>query len=911
MNRKSLLGFVLLILTTLCAAQPGDGVSVTKELESYYEQGTLLPWQAAIKALTAEIAQERDKAAKYLVSLLGQAQADESSGKAPWGQTPYWGRGSENPARNLRKSIAEKLANAPSSSAALAVLRWYLEQEKYPEFQTIAVAALAKAQGKEADEICLSVLKRPHESGIVLLAALKSIGDRKADLSNAVLNDLCHHYRSRIRMAARKLNEERGNADPGAFDPVAALKRPALSALMTKIGALLDQPAPSDAPFVKVTTTQKPRKADKEYETVTTLGWLVKNDGDSWVVSTPSGRRESFQKESVTNSRFLGEVVVKSRFEKVSVAEEVKRVVELRQKGESAFDLSQSRRREGQNQERGTSVYEVTLAHWLYTAKEHGLSAQVLLPALDTVYMDYFIVEMMRHRLGDATGYRMLVAFAGDRNFPETRRLAELMVNRYAETRFHGYAVALSKEIPKRLDDFKKLKLPTPQEWASLKMKVSRAEQITFLAERLRLLNCFQWEQPGSYLLGEVQFAEQRGMEPDATSGGKGGTTKVINPFLELAGGTEVNFDSGDRKPIKGMGLTVADIPLLAPFLRDEWHILCVSYHRDFFPDRILGTTRSLMEPIINNLAKHDLCQTWAMAKMTNQEIDKHIEGMINWAKANTNKGEQDLVFEALDKEIKAGAFFGDLPDFELLVELKDERLRPVLTEYLNNFGKKGSRPNPNELKLQGFDVSASSSHLRQLLDVCLRYDARAFKEPAREFAAHKNPEIRLFVGQILFEAGEIAEGRKILVEVLENCDPRQIRVRVLPRLAATLLKEGSSGSRDAARLIFKSRLFAGMDDGTARAALVKQCAEGGIGEGYLSYLPRLDGKHPTRGNVVDDRGKATSERCAAEIVTLLAPNDPEIMRIVKEFPRSADQIAPLKEWLKAKAKSVEKTPEK
>jgi hypothetical protein len=36
-----------------------------------------------------------------------------------------------------------------------------------------------------------------------------------------------------------------------------------------------------------------------------------------------------------------------------------------------------------------------------------------------------------------------------------------------------------------------------------------------------------------------------------------------------------------------------------------------------------------------------------------------------------------------------------------------------------------------------------------------------------------------------------------------------------------------------------------------------------------------------------------------------LAPNDAEIIRIKKMIPKAGDQIAPLKEWLKAKAKTV------
>ena len=257
---------------------------------------------------------------------------------------------------------------------------------------------------------------------------------------------------------------------------------------------------------------------DKDTRTSTTLGWLVKNDGDSWVVLTPFGHRETFYKEKTIKGR-RGEWTTRSSWEKSPIADEVKRVVELRKKGDPDFELSERGGLTGQFQGRGAGVYEVTLAHWLYTAKQFDLSARSCLLALDSVYMDHHLVDMMRHRVGEAMGYKMLVAFAGDRDFAETKRLADALVQRYPETRFHDMAVQFGKEMPSRNDDFKKLKLPTPEEWAALKKKLGRAEQIGYLAERMRLLNCFQQGQPGGYSITEKQFAEPCGLSRNAAWG--------------------------------------------------------------------------------------------------------------------------------------------------------------------------------------------------------------------------------------------------------------------------------------------------------------------------------------------------------------------------------------------------------
>ena len=67
---------------------------------------------------------------------------------------------------------------------------------------------------------------------------------------------------------------------------------------------------------------------------------------------------------------------------------------------------------------------------------------------------------------------------------------------------FDGYeyqerAKALAEQLPKRQDDFKTLVLPTPAEWEKLKTTLDRPQQVRYMADRLRLLNCFQWGQPG------------------------------------------------------------------------------------------------------------------------------------------------------------------------------------------------------------------------------------------------------------------------------------------------------------------------------------------------------------------------------------------------------------------------------
>jgi hypothetical protein len=882
---RTLICLISFFTISLNLALPGEKQPVAKQLQAYYEKGTAPPWADALKELAGEAQAKRGAAAKYLVSLLDQAQTDELSGKAPWRATPYWGSSGENPARNLRKQVADELAKAPSSPATLTVVRWYLDHEKVSRFQESAIVAIDKVKEKDAGEFCLKLLQPPHENSVVVLAALDQLAKRKTDIPDAVLKSLCDHYRPSLREAARKLNKERGGADPGPFDGAKAMQRPAIAALMTSIGALVDQPAPPDAEFVKVTTKWT---AGDRTETTSTLGWLIKDNKDSWTVLTPFGHRETFQKgKTIKNSRG-GDSTSTSTREKFPIADEVKRVAALRKKGDPEFELSERGGLTGQFQGRTAGVYEVTLAHWLYTAKQFDLSAQLLLPALDSLYMDSHLVDMMRHRVGEAAGYRMLVAFAGDRDFAETRRLADAIVKRYPGTRFHEYAVKFAREMPKRQDDFKKLKLPTPDEWAALKKKLSRAEQITYLAERIRLLNCFQWGQPGGYSIADVQYAEPGGMSRDASFGGGEGTTRVINPYVELVGGEEGIFRGREENTkIKGMELKVADIALLAPHLRDDWHILCVSFWRNFHPDRNLGTTRPLIAEIINDLSKRDLSRVRDMSSMSEADIDKHIKKMILWSQENAKKTEDELAWEGLEDEVKAGQRFYWLRNYSVFLQRKDKRLVPILLKYVDELDPKGHKEEP---RTGAWDEQATAS----ILADCLALDPPAFKVAVKRLADHHLTPVRLLVGRILHAGGEKEEARKVFAPILEKGDPFHMQRQDLPAVFEALLSDRSEPSTAVARLLFKNKRYVEIEDGAVRVSLVQQCGDAGIGDGYLAYLPLLE---------VPEKGK----EIAKELTNKLAPKDPEIVRITKMFPKASDQIAPLKEWLKAKAKFVEK----
>ena len=213
------------------------------------------------------------------------------------------------------------------------------------------------------------------------------------------------------------------------------------------------------------------------------------------------------------------------------------------------------------------------------------MSLFAMLLALAGLFAPRHLVQMSPQQRGEDHGYRMLEAFAGDRDYEEALRQARLINKLYPGSRFHHYAKGLAEQLPRRKDDFTKLKLPAPAEWATLKKKLTRSQQIDFLCQRYRLLNYFQAGQPGGYLPGSPQYAEPCGMERNASWGLNKGKTKVINPETELAG-VRAFFDDEEKKP-RGLGLTLKDVPQLSKYLREDWLMPTVSFWRDFHPGRL------------------------------------------------------------------------------------------------------------------------------------------------------------------------------------------------------------------------------------------------------------------------------------------------------------------------------------
>lgn len=867
---------ILLSPPEVADQKPTDS-GVTAELNQYYEDqshrrsgvtpNNREPWTAPLRQLTSADVHERRRASAHLCALLKRALADEQSGAARWQRLPYWIPSARNAARTVREQVVSSLSEMkPPPEEALPILRWYFDAEPSGPLQVGAMTTLAQVDGKEANALCIDLAVKPHDNSLVAVGALEQIAARKIAIPAIDLIRLCHHHRASIREAARALNKQQGGADPGNFDPLKAMNSPAIRKLLEQLAPLIVDLPPADAKFVEVEIpVDNPNPGRPRHKA---RGWLLKETEGSIELLTPFGERVTFGKAAQ-------QAAPKQTMPKVTVLD-IKDVVaqtgQIRASGNQQGQLSRRGMATGQFEGHGATGYEILLGFWLHTAHHDDLSARILLPALDTLYRDENLLSAAQHHLGQMFGYRMLVAFVGNRDYAEAERIARILADRFPLCGLHEEAVRLVEQLPKRKDDFRTLKLPTPPEWATLKKALSHPQQIDYLCRRLRLLNCFQMGQPGGVDFCASQYAEPCGITPDAAWGLNKGKTEVINPLVELAGDIDEFRPIGDKAK-HGMDLTIADIPQLAPYLEDDWFVLSVSFWRDFNPDRNLGRTRERLIEIIDAVARQRVC-TPEKLESDSTRADE-IRRIIAWAKRHSSKNPSELLIEAIAHGLDAKTPWPQLrSQVKELLKLREKKAVPLFIRYLD-------MSNTNDID-RG-----------QILSVCRRLDVAAVRSVYGKYRASGMPGLRLQAALIELIVGDRNSARQEIKRVFESKDACwQCTSELVEAVGTLLLEEGSKESRDTALRLIKSGTLAAYEENYTRAEVVQVFCAARMSDGFRFYLDALNtpGKRPD--------GTTIAEQFANEVATYFAPNEPAVQRIRDRCSDAAGMIPALKDWL-------------
>ncbi len=311
------------------------------------------------------------------------------------------------------------------------------------------------------------------------------------------------------------------------------------------------------------------------------------------------------------------------------------------------------------------SDYLLTL--WLYKKGEIGYSKQ-LLPKNDRFFSD----SSLRDNFGIIYYDDMLSAFSHQRNFTE----AIVFGNHLSKKVFNGYpyqkeAAALTRQLKSDIGDFKTFRLPDSLEWSSLNQRLSRNQQIIYLAERLRLLNCIQPGQPGGigYSMYQFSIPYSEAQHLKISYWDYSPKYTVINPYVEL---------------IK-MNLNPHEVEILLPYLLTDTYIPSYSYFRDFRPNRTLHKLSWVAEDLIFEITDRSFFDSRYFYGLTLAQKNAEIEKIKQWCDENVGLSKEERTIKILKTDTGWTNFHKAM---ETAKAAKYNGLLPIIVQRYNDFNK-------------------------------------------------------------------------------------------------------------------------------------------------------------------------------------------------------------------------------
>ncbi|MCX7425394.1 MAG: hypothetical protein NTW96_07175 [Planctomycetia bacterium] len=823
-----------------------EGAQAFVDLATYYQDHQKPPpVDRVLQELDSVDQAARASSGKYILALLAQSQADETNGRGGWQRSglPAWGSDPESDARAFRESLAEKLAGGTTATEALDAAVWLLKEDNLADDQKHGVTLLCRIKSRRVEDLFQELLRQPHPNQSVLVAVLEQVAERKLVEPAPEVRRLAIHYREAVRAAAHKAAKALEISDVAEYQPEKAFT-PWLDGLLKDIAAMIEGGVPEGAKWSDFTVTYPPSQTGGEPFAWSTSGWLLSEDNDKVQVLSWLGSRYELPK-------------TRTKVEPSTLAKAGRTLLRIRKEATGAVSdanqevLSPSGSLSAQFEPAFINLPEGLVAAWLHERGDKRLTAELLFPRIEAAEDDRWIGWATRDMLGNVYHREMLDTFANDRDYESTIRLAKHL----SKTVFDGYpyqqrAKKLAAQLANRGDDFKAFRLPTPDEWQQLTMKLDRAQQIEYLAARLRLLNCFQWGQPGGVDYGDPQtakpgrqLAKDQMRERWSNPYGKH-PSQVVNPFVEL----------------REMNIQVADLSALVPFLADENFMPTYSYWRDFHPDRTLHQVNWAVAEIVNGVAKHDLAQLSEFLPLDEQGRQRHIDSILEWCRQHAGKSGNELLLQSL-AEAKRWREFKWAAD-----EAAEKRLTDALPIFVRRF--------------TDFDHCQDD-----IAELCYLVDSADAVAPAHKWSTSEDESVRFWSALILLRHGDQTkpEGLAELEPILAKDDGSLRYPHAIEPLLATknekavtlaygiLRKDGFRCSDVSSSPILERLFLAGRQEG-----LDYMLAHLESEEPSGSAIGVRDGKEVQRSLVEGDRAAiiATSWQTGDKTFDAFSPDD-------------------------------------
>ncbi len=312
----------------------------------------------------------------------------------------------------------------------------------------------------------------------------------------------------------------------------------------------------------------------------------------------------------------------------------------------------------------GSAAGNYLLSYWLYKKGEINLSKQ-LLPT-DTFHTDRNLINTFGAVYYDA----MLSAYSYERNYQKAIAIGNhLSSNVFNDYEYQKEAIALALQLKNNPKDFKTFLLPDSLDWMALEQKLNRQDQILYLAERLRLLNCIQPGQPAWIGYGMYQFSVpySESQKLNLFYWDRNEKYGVINPYSEL---------------IK-MNLNMQETELLLPYLLSNDYIASYSYFRDFRPQRTLHKVSWVVNRLLYEITNKAFFDQHKFDLLPFDQKKAEVDKIKKWCEENATLSLEERVIKILKTTDKWADFQKGM---ETAKEYKYDSLLPVIVARFNAF---------------------------------------------------------------------------------------------------------------------------------------------------------------------------------------------------------------------------------
>lgn len=733
------------------------------EVAAYYKnQETKPAFAAAVAALTGEDAAKDKEAAAYLLTLLKQLLSDEEHGRAPVKQIMDFGRSTENAADKLIGEIADALngtaEGGAKGDAAVELAPWLREHAgRAGEFAAYNI--IDRTHTPKADAALLGYLDPPHPFALTLAGAIEEAARRKLPIE-PLLRKLALSPRAKVRVAAVSAARDLHYADLPVYEDRTVLPD-WLGKLLGEIAAMVPHAVPEKATWVHLKSGPQPGSKDPASEQ---SGWLLRTDKDEQTVLNYFGQKVCCVPGEWKEGRSFPEADQVMEYVKVAPQkwqQDVRRFGALRKSrdAEKMGALSAGGSITAQFESGAITLPEALVAAWSFQRGERAVAASILLPRLEAMDDDRALGEEVRELLGKQIHHRMLENFSS-RDYPEALRLARHL----AQPIFGGYqyqlrARRLADQLGQHGDDFKTFVLPAPDQWEEMKKKLDRPAQIRFLAEHLRLLNCWQHGQPGDVDYEEKQYAQPGG--EDAA-----GNHEVINPYHEL----------------HELGLAPGELTTIIPYMASRDYMPMFSYWRDFTPNRMLHQVSWAVANVIDSVARRKLSDVDRFDLMEEPERAEHLAKLQEWARANSHRTRADLMVEVLQST----------NDWTEFIRNTSEAMRAKSIEA-------------QKIVLHRF-TEFEPSRRQDAAEICARLPSPELLAAARQWIKRDEAGVRFWGGVVLLQQGT-PEEKDAAVLVLEPILAKDNGMRRYPQAFPALLSSDNEKAMKLACGVLKLQL--------------------------------------------------------------------------------------------------------